>query len=44
MLINALGSSVIPDGEYLYDNDAQKIESSGCKASAATKRRRRKRV
>ena len=26
VLINSLGSSVIPDGEYLYDRDAQKIE------------------
>lgn len=26
VLINALGSSVIPDGEYLYNRDTQKIE------------------
>ena len=26
MLINSLGSSVIPDGEYLYNSDTQKIE------------------
>ena len=25
-LINALGSNVIPDGEYLYDSDAKEIE------------------
>jgi putative OPT family oligopeptide transporter len=26
ILINSLGSSVIPDGEYLYDRDTQRIE------------------
>jgi len=26
VLINALGSSTVPDGEYLYDPDSQKIE------------------
>jgi len=26
MLINALGSSVVPDGKYLYDRDTQRIE------------------
>ncbi len=44
VLINAIGSRVVPDGKYLYDTRHTRSRFSGCRASAATKPPRRRRA
>ena len=41
-LLNALGSRELPDGKYLYNPDTGRSRCSGSRASAATRRRRRR--
>ena len=42
VLLNAIGSSQIPDGKYLYDPGSRKLTCSGCRESAAKLLRPRK--